>query len=337
MTTYRNDTKTGLETQSNSIWYNLFWEVGGVSRVQSTDFDVVVLCVGADRTADVSTRRLGSECFLPWHVWIDSRTSVKCVKDARCIEGSCDQNRTWNTVELDMIQFVLRSWRSESCTEYWLWCVSLCVGADCTVVEEWVVYLVLTLIWCFVCWCGPYGWRLKSTFREWVLPLPWHVWIDSRTSVKCVKDTLCIEGSYEHLVRLQRLDIQGSLVRVHSFVIQPWTFLCLCDWTDDHIQKRHQNRTWNTVELDTMMIQFVLRSWRSESCTEYWLWCVVLCVGTEPYGWRLDSTFRSWVFSPLTCVNRFQDECEVCEGCSVYRGICEHLVRLQTWYTGLSG
>jgi hypothetical protein len=42
MTTCRNDTKTGLETQSNLISYNLFREVGGVSRVQSTDFDVLV-------------------------------------------------------------------------------------------------------------------------------------------------------------------------------------------------------------------------------------------------------------------------------------------------------
>ena len=87
MTTYRNDTNTGLETQSKLIWYNLFWEVGGVSRVQSTDFDLF-LCVGADRSSDVSTRRLVRECSLPWHVWIDSRTSVKCVKDARCIEGA---------------------------------------------------------------------------------------------------------------------------------------------------------------------------------------------------------------------------------------------------------
>jgi hypothetical protein len=47
------------------------------------------VCVGPDRTADVSTRRLVHECCLPWHVWIDSRTSVKCVKDARCTEGSC--------------------------------------------------------------------------------------------------------------------------------------------------------------------------------------------------------------------------------------------------------
>ena len=76
-----------------------------------------------------------------------------------------------------------------------------------------------------------------------------------------------------------RLGIQGSLVRLQSFVIQGWTVLCLCVWTHDHIQKRHQNRTWNTVELD--MIQFVLRSWRSESCTEYWLWCVTLCVGVD--------------------------------------------------------
>ncbi len=64
--TYRNDTKTGLETQPNLISYNLFSEVGeGVIRAQSTDFDVLVLCVGADRTAVVSTRRLGCECSLP--------------------------------------------------------------------------------------------------------------------------------------------------------------------------------------------------------------------------------------------------------------------------------
>ncbi len=88
MTTYRNDTKTGLDTYSNLI--SLFWEVGEVCGVQSTDFDAL-LCVGVDRTACVLTysRRLGSECSLPFHVWIDSRTSVKCVKDARCIEGSC--------------------------------------------------------------------------------------------------------------------------------------------------------------------------------------------------------------------------------------------------------
>ncbi len=42
MTTYRNDTKTGLETQLILISYNMFQEVGGVSRVQSTDFDVLV-------------------------------------------------------------------------------------------------------------------------------------------------------------------------------------------------------------------------------------------------------------------------------------------------------
>ncbi len=122
---------------------------------------------------------------------------------------------TWNTVELDIIEFVLRSWRSESFTEYWLWFAALCVGADRT--------------------------ADVSTRRldcEW--SLPWHVWIDSRTSVKCVKDGRCIEGSCWHLVRLQtcytgllralvdilfdyRLAVQGSLVRLQSFVIEPWT------------------------------------------------------------------------------------------------------------------
>jgi hypothetical protein len=129
-----------------------------------------------------------------------------------------------------------------------------------------------------------------------------------------------------------RHDIQGSLVWLQSFVIQPWRFFvcvsghmttdrndCLCVWTHDYRLKRHHNRTWNPVELD--IIQFVLRSWRSEWCTEYWhCFDVLLCVWVGPYGWRLDWTFSGWVFPPLTCVNRFQDECEVCEGCSVYGG-----------------
>ncbi len=86
MTTYRNDTKTGLETQSILISYDLFWEVGGVSRrsLQSSDLMCCFLCVGVDRTADVSTRLLGSECSLRGHVWIDFRTSVK---DTRCLVG----------------------------------------------------------------------------------------------------------------------------------------------------------------------------------------------------------------------------------------------------------
>ncbi len=211
-----------------------------------------------------------------------------------------------------MIQFVLRSWRSESCTEYWLWCVALCVGADRTVD-------VSTR-------------RLGSECF-----LPWHVWIDSRTSVKCVKDARCIEGSCEHLVRLQtwytRLSLH-TLVRVQSFVIQPWTVLCLCVWTHDHIQKRHQNRTWNTVELD--MIQFVWRSWRSESCTEYWLWCGTLCVGadrtadvsTRHLDRECSLPWHVWIDSrtSVKCVK--DDRC--------IEGSCTHLVRPHTWYTGFS-
>ncbi len=148
MTTYRNDTKTGLETQSKLISYKLFWEVGGVSRVQSTDLDVLVLCVCVWRHDHIQKRH---------------------------------QNRTWNTVEVDIIQFVLRSGRSESCTEYWLWCAGLCVGVDRT-----------TDVW------------TRRLDRE--CSLPWHVWIDSRTRVKYVygvKDDRCIEDSCGHVVRLQ--------------------------------------------------------------------------------------------------------------------------------------
>jgi hypothetical protein len=51
----RNDTKDGLETQPNLISYNLFSEVGeGVSRVQSTDFDVL-FCVWV-RTVRLTSR-----------------------------------------------------------------------------------------------------------------------------------------------------------------------------------------------------------------------------------------------------------------------------------------
>ena len=116
------------------------------------------------------------------------------------------QNRTWNTVELDMIQFVLRSWRSESCTEYWLWCAGLCVGADRTADVS-----------------------TRRLVRE--CSLPWHVWIDSRTSVKCVKDAGCIEGSCGHVVRLQTCytGLSCWIFRVQSFVIQRWRFcVCVC-------------------------------------------------------------------------------------------------------------
>ncbi len=71
------DTITGPETHLNLMWHNLFWEDGGVSLAQSTDFDDF-FCVGADRTADVSTRRVVREWSCPWHLWSDVRTSVKC-------------------------------------------------------------------------------------------------------------------------------------------------------------------------------------------------------------------------------------------------------------------
>jgi hypothetical protein len=99
-----------------------------------------------------------------------------------------------------------------------------------------------------------------------------------------------------------RLDIQDSLVRLQSCLIQPWRFLCVCVWTHDDIQKRHQNRTWNTVELD--IIQFVLRSWRSESCREYWLWCVgvFVCadrtnVSTRRLGSECSLPWHVWIDS----------------------------------------
>ncbi len=89
-------------------------------------------------------------------------------------------------------------------------------------------------------------------------------------------------------------------------------------WTFVRMQKRHQRRTCNTAELD--IIQFVLRSWwRSESCTEYWLWCAVLCVGADrtadvstrrlgsecslPWHVWIDSRVQSW-YTGLSCYNK---------------------------------
>jgi hypothetical protein len=116
------------------------------------------------------------------------------------------QNRTCNTAELDIIQFFLRSWRrSESCTEYWLWCAVLCVGADRTAD-------VSTR-------------RLGSECS-----LPWHVWIDSRTIVKyvySVKDARCIEGSCGHLVRLQTC-YTGLSCHITVVCDSTVTVLCLC-------------------------------------------------------------------------------------------------------------
>ncbi len=45
--------------------------------------------------------------------------------------------------------------------------------------------------------------------------------------MKCVKDGRCIEGYVDILLDC-RLAIQGSLVRLQSFVIEPWTSLLDC-------------------------------------------------------------------------------------------------------------
>ena len=152
----------------------------------------------------------------------------------------------------NMIKFVLRSWRGESCTEYWLWFDFLCVGVDRGLTSR------------------------LDTFREWVFPPLTCVNQFQDECEVCEGWSVYRGGSCGHFVKLP---IQGSFVRLQSFVIQLWTVFCLFVWTHDHIQKRHQNRVWNTVELD--IIQFSLRCWKSESCTEYWLWCVTLCVGMD--------------------------------------------------------
>jgi hypothetical protein len=193
-----------------------------------------------------------------------------------------------------MIQFVLRIWRNESCTEYWLWCVVLCVGVDRTVDVS-----------------------TRHLDREW--SLPWHVWIDSRTSVKCVKDVLCIEGSCGHfqtadlLYRALLLDYSRLWFKRGRFCV--CSCVCLDTWphteTTPNPDLKHSRTWYDTIcfeKLEEWVVYRVL--------TLMWLF---VC-GCGPYGWRLDSTFSVWVIPPLTCVNRFQDECEVCEGWSVYRG-----------------
>ncbi len=84
--------------------------------------------------------------------------------------------------------------------------------------------------------------------------------------MKCVKDAGCIEGSCGHVVRLQTC-YTGIYCLIRVVCDSTVTVLCVCVWRHDHIQKGHQNRTWKIVEVD--IIRFVLRSWRSESCTEY--------------------------------------------------------------------
>jgi hypothetical protein len=207
------------------------------------------------------------------------------------------QNRTWNPSTLDMTQFVLRSWRSESCTEYWLWCVVLCVGADRTVD-------VSTRRLGSECSC------------------PWHVWRDVRTRVKCVKDVWCIGGSCEHLVRQQTYSRGLSCYITFYSICDEGRmcdgFVCVCVDTSPHTETTPKPdlkpiHTWyDTIcfeELEEWVLDRVLT-----------LMCCFVCV-CGPYGWRLDSTFREWVFLPLTSVKRCQDECELCEGWVVYRGL----------------
>jgi hypothetical protein len=94
--------------------------------------------------------------------------------------------------------------------------------------EEWVVYRVLTLMCCFV--CGSDRTANVSTrrlVRE--FSLPWLVWIDSRTSVKCVNDFWCIEGSCGHLFGLQTWYTGLSCyITVVCDVDWTVTVLCLC-------------------------------------------------------------------------------------------------------------
>ncbi len=205
-------------------------------------------------------------------------------------------NRTWrNTFELDIIEFVLRSWRSESCTEYWLWCAALSVVADRTTVVS---------TWLSVC--------------KW--SHPWHVWIDSRTSVKCVKDGRCMEGCCGHLVCPQTF-FQDSVVTVQiSFVCDSFrdgcVSVCLDTWPHWETTPKpdfQHSRTWyRRIFLEKFEEWVVYRVLT--------LMCLFVC-GYGPVDWRVDSTFRLWVIPLLTCVNRFQDECEVCEGWSVYGGL----------------
>ncbi len=188
MTTFRNDTETGLETQSNLISWNLFRVVGGVSRVQSTDFDVL-LCVW------VRTVRLSSPL------------DFQFVSDPSLVMCESIPGRVWNVwrmvgvwrVVVDILfarrlffRTLLLQYRFPSFVIVSVTDVSVCLDTwphwETTpkpdlkhsrtwyhwIVfeksEEWVVYRVLTLICFFVCGCGPYGWRLDSTFRLWVIP-----------------------------------------------------------------------------------------------------------------------------------------------------------------------
>ncbi len=152
--------------------------------------------------------------------------------------------------------------------------------------EEWVFHRVLTLMCSFVFVYGPYGWRLDSTFRKWViLPLTCTKWCQDGCEVK---------------------DATDSIYR---------TFI----------------RTWNTSELD--VTHFFLR-WRSESCTEYWLWCVVLCVGAD----RTADVSTRRLACEWSCPWHVWSDVRTSVKC-VKDGRCRvgsHLVRLQTYYTGLS-
>ncbi len=155
----------------------------------------------------------------------------------------------------------------------------------------------------FVRWCGPHGWLLDSTSRTWVILT---------------------------LTSLVRLQIAGVLWWRYN----PWRFCACLSGHMSTYSKRHHNRTWNTSELD--VTQFVLRRRRSESCTEYWLWCVALFVGADRTAdvstrrlvreWSCPWHLWSDVRTSVKCVK--DGRCR--------EGSCTHLVRLQTYYTGLS-
>jgi hypothetical protein len=198
--------------------------------------------------------------------------------------------------------------------------------------EEWVVYTVLTLMCCFVCGCGPYGWRVDSRFSLWVIP-----------------PLTCVNRFQDECEVCEGWSVYGGLLwascyttdflyrdlllgdRLQLFLVGSMTDLCLEAWP--HIE-RTPNRTWNTVELD--IIEFVLRNWWSESCTEYWLWCAALCVGSDRTG--DDSTrgsVREWTLPWHVWIDsRTSVKC-VKDGRCI-EGCCGHLVRLQPFYTGLS-
>ncbi len=197
-------------------------------------------------------------------------------------------------------------------------------------VLEWVVHRVLILMCCCLFGCGPCVWRLDSTFRPWVFPPLTCVNRYQDECEVCEGCSVYRGGSCGHLVRLQTCyaGLSCSITVVCDSTVDGFVSVCLDTWPHTEAtrtQDLNHSRTWYYAicfeKLEEWVVYRVLT-----------LMCCCVC-GCGPYVWRLDSTFREWVFPPLTCVNRYQDECE---GYSVYRGgSCGHLVRLQTWYTGI--